>query len=142
MPRQYVTAMEYCGTDDNGTMVPSRSFVLVGDNINKRVTPREMRVDSQVKSLHYFHSYAALNRIDTSHLDDTKPLGVLRDLPLSIFLPTTDDCTKIRDNYIVLLARIIVKYISHLSHLKKCVPAHILHRYSASAAVKSTTVNT
>lgn len=138
--RDWRAALECGSADSNGTVAPSRSFVLVGDNIDKRVTPREMRVGSQVQSLHYFHSYAALNRIDTSHLDDTKPLGSLRDLPLSTFLPTTTDCTKIRENYVVLMARILVKYIPHLSHLHKCVPQHIRHQYSAALAQKSITV--
>ena len=29
-------------------------YILVGDNIDKNITPRQMLVDNQVKSLHYF----------------------------------------------------------------------------------------
>ena len=40
---------------------PSTStYIIVGDNVDKTVSPRDMRVDNQVQSLHYFQSYAAL----------------------------------------------------------------------------------
>ena len=54
---------------------PVRGYVIVGDNIDKRVNPREMRVDRQVQSLHYFHTYAVKNRCDSTHSDDLKPMG-------------------------------------------------------------------
>jgi len=38
-----------------------------------RISPRDMRVGNQVKSLHYFHSYAVHDRIDVSDLSDDQP---------------------------------------------------------------------
>ena len=63
-------------------------YIIVGDNIDKRVNPRTMRIDNQVRSLHYFHAFAALSRVDTLHLDDTRPLGEIKDLPVDIFAIT------------------------------------------------------
>ena len=60
----------------------------MGDNIDKRITPRTMMVDNQVRSLHYFHAFTALSRVETLHLDDTKPIGDIKALPLSTFLPS------------------------------------------------------
>ena len=48
--------------DSSGTHLPL--YKLVGDNIDKVVKPRHMRIDHQAKSLHYFHSYAVKDRID------------------------------------------------------------------------------
>eukprot|EP00731_Ephydatia_muelleri_P026207 Em0018g307a len=45
-------------------------FRLVGDNIDKTIGPRDMRLNNQSKSLHYFHVYAVKDRVDV-------PLGVL-----------------------------------------------------------------
>ena len=70
---------------------PVRGYVIVGDNIDKRVNPREMRVDRQVQSLHYFHTYAVKNRCDSTHSDDLKPIGEIWQLPMSAFLPTPDE---------------------------------------------------
>ena len=61
-------------------------YIVVGDNIDKRIVPRNMRVENQVQSVQYFHAFAAMNHIETLQLDDTKPVGDAKDLPLSTFL--------------------------------------------------------
>ena len=105
--------------------------ILVGDNFNKKINPRHMTVDHQVKSLQYFHSFAAKNRIPTNHLDDTRSRGDIADLPVSAFLPTPADCTVLHSNYIILVSRIIVKHIPYFfSPFKKVVPMNIQHQYS------------
>ena len=43
-------------------------FCLVGDNIDKTIGPRDMRLNNQSKSLHYFHVYAVKDRVDVRHL--------------------------------------------------------------------------
>eukprot|EP00731_Ephydatia_muelleri_P005283 Em0002g1459a len=45
-------------------------FCLVGDNVDKTIGPRDMRLNNQSKSLHFFHVYAVKDRVDV-------PLGVL-----------------------------------------------------------------
>ena len=43
------------------------SYKLVGDNIDKNVRPRFMRIKQhRSQSLHFFHSFAVLDRINTS----------------------------------------------------------------------------
>ena len=118
-----------------------KGYILVGDNIDKRVNPREMRIDQQVQSLHYFHSYAAKNRCESLHFDDSKPIGEILSLPMSTFLPTTDDCMAIRNNYIILTSRVIVEYLPSFSAFRQCVPQHIPHRYSDVMSEKSEMVS-
>ena len=69
-------------------------YNLVGDNTDKGVKARYMRVEgSHNKSLHYFHSFAVLNRVDLSHLPDAFPhicLNHPRQLALAL-LPSKDD---------------------------------------------------
>ena len=48
-------------------------FRIIGDNIDKNVKPRFYRIDSQVRSLHYYHSYGLCDRIDFSATSDSKP---------------------------------------------------------------------
>ena len=116
-------------------------YMIVGDNIDKRIAPRNMRVDHQVQSLHYFHAYAALNRIETLHLDDTCPHGDIEQLPLSTFLLSPDDCCVLRDNYVVLVSRILVKHLTFLNKFGKHVPKHIHHLYTDIMTQKSTVVS-
>jgi len=73
------------GTDPVG-------FTIVGDNIDKNFRPSYQRQDRQTKSLHYFHSYAAKNRVDVSLLSDAKRSAVLS---VESFLPTQADLDKL-----------------------------------------------
>jgi L1 cell adhesion molecule like protein len=115
----------------------SKRFVIVGDNIDKRVNPRDMRIDRQAQSLHYFHSYAVRNRVPSSHLDGTHAQCDIKRLPISTFLPTLEDCTAICDNYIVLVSRIIVKHLTCFSAFQASVPSHIVHEFSSEMTQKS-----
>lgn len=96
-------------------------LVVIGDNIDRQVNPREMRIENQVKSLHYFHAFAALNRIETLRMDDTKSVGTVSTLPLSTFVPSPQDCATLRDNYVILVSRVLVQHIPHFLSLKKHV---------------------
>ena len=116
-------------------------YIIVGDNIDKRITPRTMRVDNQVRSLHFFHAFAALSRVETLHLDDTKPIGDIKSLPLSTFLPSAEDCSALRDNYVILISRILVKHMAFLQSFSKCVPNQIEHMYSKEMAKISSVVS-
>ena len=51
-----------------------------------------MTINHPVKSLHLFHSVAAVGRIETLHLDDEKSVADTSDIPVSSVLPSTDDC--------------------------------------------------
>ena len=117
-----------------------RGYVLVGDNIDKRVNPQEMRIDSQVLSLHYFHSYAAKNRCITA-LNNSTPIGDILTLPMSVFLPTQEECMVVRNNYVILVSRIIVEHLPSFSMCKKCVPNHIPHKYTHAMSEKSLMVS-
>ena len=126
---------------EKASSTPQKSgYILVGDNLDKHIKPRDMRIDHQSKSIHYFHSYAALNRIDVSGASIKEPQVDLEQLPLSTFLPSTSDCVALKENYTVLVARIITKEIPFLHSFKKCVPQHIEHRYSEKMKQKSVTV--
>ena len=116
-------------------------YILVGDNVDKNIAPRDMRVDNQVKSLHYFHSYATYDRVDSSHLSSEGTVGDIVSLPLSEFVPSLEDCAALRKDYIILAARVITDKLPYFQCLKKCVPKHIQHPYSKEMAKSSTVVS-
>ena len=117
-------------------------YILVGDNVDKNVRPRFMRVDRQVQSIHAWHQYASLHRFDlqsvsdslTSHLKDIKAVGV------NEFLPSAADTVSICSNYIVLVSRILVEKLHFLHEYADCVPKHISHALTPEMSQKSTVI--
>ena len=49
-------------------MYSKNLYKLVFDNIDKTINPREIRSNTQAKSLHYVHIYASKYRIDFHHI--------------------------------------------------------------------------
>lgn len=48
---------------------------------------------------------------------------------------------KVRENYIVLTGRVLADHLAFLEPLKKCVPRHVLHKYSSEMSKKSEIVS-
>ena len=122
---------------------PSPCYILQGDNYDTTVRVRDMREDNQNKSLHYFNTYAVKDRPEFYKMDSTDntlPTDI-ESAPKSTFLPTMADCKDIRDNYIVLIARVLTECLTFLHPLKQCVPSHILHEYSSLMSQKSDIVS-
>eukprot|EP00731_Ephydatia_muelleri_P021588 Em0014g179a len=112
------------------------SFKLVGDNIDKTVRPRHMRVDHQAASLHYFNVYAVQDRISFQHLSNTARLTYPEDVDVNKFLPTAADSNALIQNFKVLMKRILVHYLPAVSHLAD-VNQHITHEWTAHMSMKS-----
>lgn len=70
--------------DNCDTLVPLQ-YILTGDNTDKNVPPRDMTLQHQTKSFHYFHAYAALSRIDFT--------GLSKETPTSRLLRSLDTAT-------------------------------------------------
>jgi hypothetical protein len=75
--------METCESEDNSDAVTDEAgwcgFKVVGDNIDKNVRPRHMRLDKGTQSLHYFNAYAIMDRVDCSskEIPHHQPLAIL-----------------------------------------------------------------
>ena len=123
--------------------VPEPDYIIVGDNVDKNVTPRDMRVGHQVKSMHYFHAYAVQDRasLGAGSLSGDGHVSDIKALAASAVLPTVDDCVRIRNNYVILAARVIVTNLSQFAFLQSCVMQHIPHKFSSETAKKSVIVS-
>ena len=118
----------------------SATFKLVGDNIDKTIKPRDMRIDHQTQSLHYFHSFAVKDRVNFSSLPNTISLINPPEIDLQCFLPTADDQLVLEENLCVLISRMVVQYIPFFRRCTSKVKQHIDHPYSKEMARKSTVV--
>jgi hypothetical protein len=87
-----------------------------------------MRLDYQNRSTHNFHAYSALNRVDISAASTTQPSeDSSKSIPVSSFLPSTSDCGTLKENYAILMARVVVEEIPFFQQISGCVPMHIIH---------------
>lgn len=114
-------------------------FIVVGDNFDKNIKARDVRLDHQNRSVHNFQSYSSLNRVDISSASRSSDININK-IPVSSFLPSISDCSALKQNYAILMARIVVDEIPHFHKIKECVPKHIIHQHSEEMTKKSKTV--
>ena len=120
-------------------------YRICGDNIDKMIRRRHLRSDRENISLHYFHSFAAENRVNFSEFSDIRPdnsgITYLNNVALSI-QPTESDDLALRKHFAVIVSRILCK---KMSFFKTCfddiIEWHIQHRYSKEMNQKSVVVS-
>ena len=120
------------------------SYKIVGDNIDKTVRPRFMRMKQhRTQSLHFFHSYAIRDRIDTSGLLDVHPQTCLpspRQLAESL-LPQVEDDYTIMSNFSVLISRVLTEHLQFFkTSFSDVVQHYITHDYDREMSLKSEVV--
>lgn len=119
-------------------------FKLVGDNIDKAVKPSYMGSDRQKQSLHYFHSYAVKDRVNSSSLSDNLPTSSWHtpDELCRTLLPSKDDSTSIHGNFKIHVARVLVKNLPAMKlAFDDLVDWHIEHQYSPEMSQRSEVVS-
>ena len=118
----------------------SGGYKVVGDNIDKNVKPRYLRINKRTQSLHYFNSYAVKDHIKVSCQQDTPSCDRLV-LNKSVILPDREDNVHFFNNCVVLVSRILVDYIPFFGVFKEVVTRHIEHDQSEAMQHKSTVVH-
>ena len=113
-------------------------FKLVGDNIDKTIKPRDMRLNKQATSLHYFNVYAVKVRIDFSHLSSNATIIFPEDITYD---PLSEDDNGLIHNFETLVTRILVQYVPGLQLISSKVNCHIEHKYSKQMSQKSKVVH-
>ena len=117
------------------------TYMIVGDNLDKTISPRYMRSDHQRQSIHYFHMYGALYRVNAIDLPADHPVGDISTTPLTEFLPSAADCKVLPENYAVIVGRVVVKKLPFFRVFEDCVVSHITHKHSEVMKQKSTIVS-
>ena len=99
--------------------------------------------DKQTQSLHYFHLYAVKNRVSCSNLADTpRSITPTAEDVISKVLPSSEDDTIIHDEFAILVARIMYKYMTFFqSSYADVINWHIEHKFSQQMSHKSEVVN-
>ena len=78
-------------------------YKIVGDNIDKNIRRTHQRIDRTTRSLHYFHMCAVKDRVDFSHLSDSRPTQV--EVDIRALLPGAADLAAIKKDFEILISR-------------------------------------
>ena len=112
---------------------------FIADNVDKRKSVRDVRSDSQAKLHHMYSMIAVKARIPPPTVDRFTPID-LEKIPISTFLPSISDIQSLRRNLVILINRILCKYIKGLACISDVVSKHILHTHTDNMAKKSDTI--
>ena len=89
-------------------------------------------------TVEWANAYAARGRVPVDQSLSDRRLWASQ-IPLSVYLPTVDDYSTLRQRMIVVVARILEH---HLAHFKgQPVVRHVLHRFSPESAQTSELVS-
>ena len=117
------------------------TFKLVGDNLDKSVRPRDMRMDSQTQALHYFHMYAVRDRINLAEFTDNPSLPEVSLADLKTILPTTQDQEVLQKNFAILIARTLTKHMPFFKKFGSGLERHLVHERYEEMSAKSEVVS-
>ena len=120
------------------------AYKLVGDNIDITVTARYMRPELQNQSLHYFYSFAILDRVNLSGFSNHFP-ATCTDSPLNTalsLLPSVENDEKLLHNIAILISRVLVTHMPFFQFAFNDVTTwHIHHKFYKEMSKKSEVVS-
>ena len=109
----------------------------VGDNVDKHQGVRDLRSDKRSSMIHMYSMLVVKSRVSSRNLSITCSSSHLQSVEPDQFLPSLRDLQVIKGNLIILVSRVLCKYINALTPFSSCVTAHISHAYSEQMAQKS-----
>ena len=102
---------------------------IVFDNFDFRVLANIVLPNHRNSDMHWIAQFATFDRIPSNHLDDSKPLVPnINDFENKEYLLTKEELEKMKSDFTVLIARVLVEYLPCLLYLKDDVCQHIPHR--------------
>ena len=113
------------------------TFKFVGDNVDRRLTVRDIRSDNHAQLIHMFSVIAIRDRVKPPPFSPSFTVQRLQSPPTFSSLIELSDVQKLKDNLVVLVSRDLCKYIKCLSRCASSLQWHIEHTHSCEMASKS-----
>ena len=101
----------------------------------------DMRKSDQNKDLHYFASNLIVERVPCEGLSKTAPQRGILTVPNSMFLLDDTETRKLREDFKVIVGRILIDRIAALSFMKSIIPAHSESKYPDEMANDSSIID-
>lgn len=111
-----------------------------GDNWDMMIRVHEMQSDHQNVDLHYFASNLIVEKVPCQNLSKKALQKDINSLPNEVFLLKEIEASKLKEDFKVLVGRILLQHIPSLAFLKSIIPQHIKHKYYNEMSRKSTIV--
>ena len=108
-----------------------------GDNWDMKIHAHDMLSTNQNTDLHYFASNLIVERVPSENLSNVSPQLKISSLHNTAFLLDSNEANKLRDDIKVLVGRVLLQKIPHLSFFKHVIPNHIAHPYKTEMSKKS-----
>ena len=115
-------------------------FSVAFDNIDLEIHRRNMTMANQNKDIHWINHKMFQNRVSGNTLSKQSPRKNLADVSNMAFLPSANDQSKQRYNYIVLVSRMLVEYFKAFEPLKDVCIQQIPHKYTKEMSERSVKV--
>lgn len=102
---------------------------VVFDNFDFRVLANIILRNHRNSDMHWIAQYVTFDRVPSQHLDDSKPIvSSIKDFDNSNYLMSKAELEQQRNDFIILVARVLLEFFPALEPLRDVVPFHILHR--------------
>ncbi len=95
-----------------------------GDNRDMVIHVRDMQSSHQNVDLHYFASNLIVERVPCQNLSIIAPRKDVRSLPNSVFRLSNEESAKLREDFRVLVGRVLVDGIPDLSSMRSISTTH------------------
>ena len=135
---------QQCNSTNNVNSVTCTADVgrkITIDNFDFHQDVHYMTEENQNVDKHYLSLMATKNRVSGSELPDVPIQHSIKEMDNGKCIPSRTDHQQQRNNYLVLVERILVKYIQCMNFLADVVTQHIPHKYSREMSQKSETVS-
>ena len=120
-------------------------YKLVFDNINKNVTPRFQTIESPTVLLNYVNMFAIRDRVkscELSRVSRRPPSDISKENVSKAILPSVEDDCHLKENFSVLVSRILVQYLPFFNlAFNDIVDWHLKHQYYNEMSQKSEVVS-
>ena len=116
------------------------NFKFVGDNVAKTKGVRDVRSDHQSHLVQMYSIFAVKSRVSHPEAPNSFAPPRVSSMGVSQCLPSPEDVTNLKANLVVLVSRVLCKYIKCLQEYKPTVISHIPHAHSQEMAEKSEVV--
>lgn len=118
------------------------SYQIVGDNVDLHQKPTHWLIERRARDHRWFHLYAVRDRISGLDQSNDAPIANIATVPVQTLLPSLAECLQLREEFAVLVSRVLVARMAYLEPLKSVVSEHIRHKHYSEVKAKSEIVFT
>ena len=101
---------------------------LFFDNLDFKILVNIILQNYRPSDMHWIAHYVTFDRVPSDHLDDNKPMSDGTQFENIEYLLSQSELDKLRSDFIVLVARILVEFFEFMEPYKSAIPKHIQHR--------------